>query len=318
MEDLDYEYDSYEDDYDHPTTTQDNNFHAKFEIFKQIVSSNIPTSSFANPSSREIPESVYQIQSRKTSNNARRKKTPSGTRKPRTSIPESSDTAMTDKIKDRLKSLVHQLALTRPWLPKDQFIDQVFDFCSRYKITFPKGKDKQDQVILYCIIMTGRLNGFIFDSHILSMDLEMKLKDVNNLIVENVPSFTSENNDEILNCLVDIDKTQIVREYTGILKTIVEEFSSQTTLSDLDVETYSKRSSEIFELLDRDENADYERQFCVTPDKVYIYCVFELIKEKNKDVTERSICDYLAGKFKIPRVTIEKMKRLVLKSSRAK
>ena len=53
MEDLDYEYDSYEEDYDeHLTATKTNNFHAKFEIFKQIVSTNIPTSSFASPGSR--------------------------------------------------------------------------------------------------------------------------------------------------------------------------------------------------------------------------------------------------------------------------
>lgn len=319
MDNIDYEYDSYEDDYDEQlAAAKTSNFHAKFEIFKQIVSTNVPTCSFANPSSHEIPEGLYQIQSRKTSNNTRRRKTSSGTRKPKTLTSDISENSMTDKIKDRIKTLVYQLSLTRPWLPKDRFTDLVLDFCSRYKLVFPKGKEKQDQVVIYCIIMTGRLNGFIFDSHILSMDLEMKLKDVNNLIVENTPSFTSENNDEILDCLVNIDKMELVRDYAGILKKIVEEFNSSTLIGDGDLERYSQRSSEIFDLLDGDESSDYERQFCVTPDKVYIYCVFELIKEKNKDVTERSICDYLAGKFKIPRVTIEKMKRLVLKSSRAK
>jgi hypothetical protein len=288
------------------------NFQTKFDKYQKLCK----TVSKPLPSSRPPPSvsDIIQIHHRKTSSGNRKKKiTPLG----KGSHASLSDHVITEKARDRIRQMVTKVCDTRPWVDSTRIHEKLIEFCNHYKIQFPKSKERMDEVILYCLIMSGRFHNIFFDTHILSIDLEMKSKDLNKILVENLPSLTSLQN-TLFEHVLNVDKMSLLPEYNNLLKPIIENFNSTNTMSDEDYQFYKIRTEEIFHRLDADDIEEGDRQFCVTPNKVFIYSIFELIRKKNSDVTERSICDYLAKRFNVPRVTIEKMKRLVSKSSRAK
>ena len=272
----------------------------------------------SNPSAKSISQSsLPSLNYRKTSTTNRKKKITPIIRYTNSSGSQVEN-FVTEKIKDRIKGFVNTIGETRPWIDVSQLLVRVFEFCNQFKIQFPKSKEKQDYTILYSIIMAGRTMGIFLDTHIISINFNLKSKDLNKKIVELLPPVTSETND-ILDYVFKSDKMSLIVEYKSLLPEVVGGFNSMTVMEEADYSIYENSMIKIFEDLDRNDNGDYyDRQFCVTPDKVFIYGVFELIRNKNPNVTERSICDYLAKRFNIPRVTIEKMKRLVSKNSRNK
>jgi hypothetical protein len=300
-----------EDDYPEAPETL-HSFQMKFDKYQMLCKTVSKPSHVSRP-----PPSVSEIiqtHHRKTSSNNRRKKiTPLG----RTTQSSLSDHMITEKARDRIRQMISRVSETRPWLENSSLYEKVIDFCNQYKIQFPKSKDKMDETILYCLIMTGRFHNIYLDTHILSIDLEMKSKDLNKILVEHLPSLTGAN-ESLFDCVLNVDKMCLLSEYSNLLKSIVENFHPSNGLGEEDYEVYRRRAEEIFHFLEEDDVDEGDRQFCVTPNKVFIYSMFELIRKKNPSVTERSICDYLAQRFNVPRVTIEKMKRLVSKSSRNK
>jgi hypothetical protein len=288
------------------------NFQTKFDKY-QMLCKTVSKPLSARPPPPSVSD-IIQIHHRKTSSGNRKKKvTPLG----KGSHASLSDHVITEKAKDRIRQMVNRVCETRPWVNFSQVYEPIIEFCNQYKIIFPKSKERMDEVIIYCLIMSGRMNNIFFDTHVLSIDLELRSKDINKILVENLPSLTSSQN-TLFEYVLNVDKMSLLPEYNNLLKPIVESFHPEYELSNEDYQFYKTRTEEIFHCLDADDTEDGDRQFCVTPNKVFIYSMFELIRKKNPDVTERSICDYLAQKFNVPRVTIEKMKRLISKSSRAK
>lgn len=240
------------------------------------------------------------------------------TRQPRVFNP-SNDNLSNSKFKAKLEYIVEIICTKRDI--KEQVIQRyVMEFVDTYDITFPKNNDKLTLCVLYCIVMSCRLNDLYFDIRLLSVELNIPYKDIVDAFDEMIPNLTKD--DEATGKLLDVvyntDKNKLIDDYINCLRYIVSDFKIPDQdityrLTDDDVEEYRKNCRCIFEMMDVDIKCEYERQFCVTPDKVYIYAMFVILKGKHKTTTERYICEYLAGKFQIPRVTIEKMKRLVTK-----
>jgi len=295
---------------DHFEEPKRDNFQSRFNKYQVLCNT------ISKPSSQTMVSltDIIELHHRKTSSTRRKKITPIGKLSSSYSTQEHN---VGEKVRDRIRQIISKTCETRIWVDKTFMYEKTIEFCCDHKIAFPKNKDKIDKLILYCMIMAGRLNGLYFDTHVLSIDFDMKAKEINKTIVENLPSLTSSQY-SFIECIMDVDKLCLFTEYKNLLQTVVTAFNGSSSISEEEYSFYEKRTREIFGLLEGDDIDDSDRQFCVTPNKVYIYSMFELIRKINPQSTERSICDYLSVKFLIPRVTIEKMKRLVAKSSRDK
>jgi hypothetical protein len=292
----------------------ENNFQKRFDKYQALCSTfSRPTTSHPHVSLTDIIE----IHHRKTSCTRKKKITPIGKLTSSSTTHSSQDHSIGEKIRERVRQMISKVCETRSWVDKTLLYEKTIEFCGENKTVFPKNKDKIDKLILYCMIMAGRLNGIFFDTHVLSIEFDIKAKDINKTIVENNPPLTSPQFNAIEG-IMGIDKMCLHTEYNNILKPVVTSFSSTSVITEEDYKYYERRTRDIFFLLEGDDIEDSDRQFCVTPNKVFIYSIFELIRKINPQTTERSICDYLSTRFQIPRVTIEKMKRLVAKSSRDK
>lgn len=222
-----------------------------------------------------------------------------------------------DRVKEKLGELIDKIVITRPFTHALDMGRWVDCFVKDYCIKIPKGKEKLTYVLVYCILMSCRLNGVFLDLHLISIDLDLPLKCIVSAIQDHVPPITSKDplHINLVTAMIDPGRDSLMTEYVHTMKRVVGSFSSSELqgVSTEDEVSYEKNCRSVFNMLEADVSCDYERQFCVTPDKVYIYGIFDIIREKNKTVTERMICDYLSSKFMIPRVTVEKMKRLVVK-----
>jgi hypothetical protein len=300
-------------DFEADSPRETTSFQKKFDTYQTLCHSisKVPASR-----SQVSVSDILEMHHRKTSSGHQRRKkvTPLGKS---VQEPRTPDQLVNEKCRDRIRQMIQKVGETRVWLDKTLLFEKVLEFCQDNRIVFPKSKEKIDEIVLYCLVMAGRMNGIFFDTHILSLDLNLKSKDINKILVENLPPLTDVSN-HLIPHVMDIDKMCLLTEYNNILREVVESFNVTTKLDFDDFFLYERRIREIFGYLEQDDLEEGERQFCVTPDKVYIYGIFELIKGKNNDVTERSICDYLSNRFMVPRVTIEKMKRLVARSSRDK
>ena len=243
-------------------------------------------------------------------------------------LPEGT---MNSRVRENLDELLDNTIEKRlpPSIKVEEIRKYVIEFASTYRVRFPKSRDKITLVLLFCIIMSCRLNDLYFDVHLLSIELGIPYKNIVDTINDNLPPITSKDpaHKRLISMIIDIPRTKLLDDYCQVMKTVVEEFKSIDTTGDKDyqplvvdskvIEEYRSNCIQIFDMLEKDISCEYERQFCVTPDKVYIYGIFDIIRQKRRTITERSICDYLSLKFQIPRVTVEKMKRLVVKCKKA-
>jgi hypothetical protein len=230
---------------------------------------------------------------------------------------ESTPSSNTDRWTERLNEILGEVCKRRDFLNKCSVERWTRDFIEEYKVKIPKGKEKLNLLLIYCIIMACRLNGVFLDLHLLSIDLNVLLKCIIGAINENIPPITSTelSHRKLVEIMVSLPRESLMSEYVCSMRRAVEEFSTKepVLVTSEDEIRYSENCKSIFKMLESGVGCDYERQFCVTPEKVYIYGIFDVIREKNKSITERTICDYLSSKFCIPRVTVEKIKRLVVK-----
>jgi hypothetical protein len=97
-------------------------------------------------------------------------------------------------------------------------------------------------------------------------------------------------------------------EYSNCLRRIIP------GIPDEGVREFEGTCKNYLETINLEGICDDEKQFCVSADKIFIYGIFETCRKFSPDKTERSLCEKLSEYFSIPRVSIEKMKRLVHKS----
>jgi hypothetical protein len=246
--------------------------------------------------------------------NSRKRITPITKEKKKTEHTKSVD-SLPSKVKERLRQVIDTVCETRPWIQKDEVYRWATEFIENLNIVFPKSKDKISILCLVCVILGSRIYNVFMDLHVVSMQLGETLKDTQKMMFSVVPSLTNCNDygKRVIQSFIDPPRTSLLLEYESMMDPLIRGFSKDASILESDREYYRMICEKIFCSLEGDNDYDYEKQFCVTPDKVLVYGVFEIIRRKVPDVTERSICEYLSEKFRIPRVTIEKMKRLVVK-----
>lgn len=283
----------------------------KFKSFQNIL--NVKNYNSPSTTSNErVSTYDYEERTRKTFN-SRKRITPI-TKEKKTESVRCSD-VLSDKVKDRMRHIIDILCESRSWISREEVYRFSLEFIEKLNVVFPKSKDKISLTCMVCIILGSRIRGLYFDLHIVAIQVGESMKDVQKTMYETLPSLTStsEYDRKVLNSLIDPKRTSLLLEYETIMKELVRGFSENAELTEYDIEYYRNICEKIFSNLEGDNDCDYEKQFCVTPDKVLVYGIFEIIRRKVTGVTERSICEYLSEKFKIPRVTVEKMKRLVVK-----
>jgi len=305
-----------------------NNFANRFKTFQNIVKFSSPftmkqPSTTSNISNNQVSQEVRKL-SAKTKTRItpiiKEKQQPTSSttyRKEKRTVDPEVDGFLSSRNQDHLDDLLTDILSTRATFDKELLTRWVEEFCQTYKVKFPKSRDKIILVLLYCTVMSCRLNGVYLDIHLLSIDLDIPFKNIVGMINDNLPPITSKSPEDrlLISAAIETPRTKLSEEYCRVMKRIVEEFPSPDPLQVIDeeIQGYKESCETVFDILEKDISCEYERQFCVTPDKVYIYGIFEVIRRKKKMITERSICDYLSSRFKIPRVTVEKMKRLVVK-----
>jgi hypothetical protein len=294
-------------------------FADKFKSFQNILNvKNYSPSTSYNVNSTNIPQTLHTVQSyerrSRKSYNTRKRITPI-TKEKKTTERSQTTNNVTEKVRERLKTIIELVCETRTWVNKEDLYKWSIEIADNLKIIFPKSKDKISSLCIVCIILGSRIHGTYLDIHIVSMQVGETLKDTQKMLYSITPSLTSTEEFErkVLQCLIQPPRTSLLREYENIMETISIGFSKDSIILESDRQSYRTLCEKIFSSLEGDNDYDYEKQFCVTPDKVLVYGIFEIIRRKVPMVTERSICEYLSEKFSIPRVTIEKMKRLVVK-----
>jgi hypothetical protein len=286
-------------------------FADKFKSFQNILN----VKNYSSPSSSFHTEktSSYEGRSRKSYNTRKRITPITKEKKPNDRLHSTSN--ITDKVRDRFKNIIDVLCETRSWVNKEDLFRWSIEFAENLNIVFPKSKDKITSLCIVCVILGSRINDIYLDVHIVSMQVGETLKDTQKMMYTITPSLTTTDvyEKKVLKCLINPPRTSLLREYETVMEMFITGFSKDTQILETDKVVYRMICEKIFSNLEGDNDYDYEKQFCVTPDKVLVYGIFEIIRRKVPNVTERSICEYLSEKFSIPRVTIEKMKRLVVK-----
>lgn len=255
-------------------------------------------------------ETIRQIRRRKSSSTSRKKNSPSRHIK----AYDSYDTD--EKIREKIRFITSKVVETRNYLRlefkvgADEIYKWTIDFLSeRGYWTVECTKDKF-LISLYSVMMACRLHGIFLDARLLSLELGIPFKNFQKCVFECSPPITSTSvlDRKLMRLTLRADKFELNWEYGNILKSLLPEISPDA------IENYKTRCNLYFDNLMIKGFCDEEKQFCVTADKVFIYGIFEVIRTIHPERTERSICEQLSEKFSIPRVTIEKMKRLVNKS----
>lgn len=336
-------YDSFDlQDYSSEEERNISKFTNRFQTFQNVVKFSSPFIIKQRPSSTHSSSlsssTIIVPTTKKLSAKSKTRITPIIKEKPTNGAGEQTrkikvdsppDGTMSSRVRDHLDDLLESVIINRrsPALDPEEIRKMVTEFALTYRVKFPKSRDKIVLVLLFCIIMSCRLNDIYFDVHLLSIELNIPYKNIVDTINENLPPITSKDPDhrKLISAVVDIPRTKLLDDYCQVMKKVVEEFKVEVKdgnssnspeklqVDSVVIEEYRTNCIQIFDMLEQDISCEYERQFCVTPDKVYIYGIFDIIRQKTKSITERSICDYLSNKFQIPRVTVEKMKRLVVK-----
>lgn len=228
--------------------------------------------------------------------------------------------SLTPKLRDLLDDILDVIIPSRSdRLSKQRVFEWVEKFVIVHRVVFPKSREKSILGLVYCVVMCCRSEGIILDIHMLSIELDIPFKNIVDAMNERLPPITSNNIEDVklISLITETPRSSLIYEYSNAMRRVVDEFVTRTTpelrVTEEDVKTYQDNCLAIFEMLEGSQENEYERQFCVTPDKVYVYGIFEIIRSKRKGITERTICDFLSSKFKLPRVTVEKMKRLIMK-----
>ena len=282
--------------------------HSKLEFLNNIIQK---SSSVSSPCSKNGESASSRIKKRKTSSVMRKK--------PVVKNPKPTDSYDTDdKIREKVRFIVGKIYESRRYLRDDRDVnpDKMFRWVMEF--LFERGYWSTDEikdkfiVSLYAVFIGLRLKEIYLDPHLLSLEFQVPFKTFQKCIFECTPSITCETEIEkrIITLSVNLDRFSIHREYSNILV----EFVPQT--DDEGLRTFESRCRTLFDILSEKGVCDDEKQFCVTTDKIFIYGLFETLKKAFPEKTERMICDQLSGRFSIPRVTIEKMKRLINKTLR--
>jgi hypothetical protein len=268
---------------------------------------NSPSTLAGVPSQTSILTPV-KLKRRKTSSVIRKKLTRE------TKVPESYD--LDEKIREKVRFIVGKIYEGRRYLTSnreltpDKLFKWVMDFLSE-RGYWPTDEIKDKfMVALYAVFIGLRLKNIFLDPRLLSLDFQVSFKAFQKCIFECTPFITCETDVEkkIIYMGVSLDRFHVHKEYSNILYSLVPQ------IEDSDVEYFENRCKTLLDLLSQRGVCEEEKQFCVTTDKIFIYGLFEVLKKMFPEKTERMICDRLAERFSVPRVTIEKMKRLIGKT----
>jgi hypothetical protein len=314
-------------DFDSYSSDAEDRFNSRFKKFQDLVHMASPyiglgaKNALSKDSSTKIPrpKTLPSTRNRTKITPLIKERTNEGqeTRQRVSQAVAEADGFLNERTRNKLTEMADTIVLTRNFLTVDMITTWTEKFIEDYKVKVPKGKERAVLILIYCIIMACRLNGIFLDVHLLAINLDVPVKNIMATINENVPPITTkcDLHKRLLGVVINSSRNALAEEFAGMMVRVVSAFPSEppVQVTEEDVQKYKKNCISLFTMLESDVSCDYDRQFCVTPDKVYIYGIFDVVREKVRSVTERVICDYLSSKFMIPRVTIEKMKRLVVK-----
>lgn len=294
-------------DYDEDTSFEDSqqssqHLYSKLDFLNQIIQ-------VTPPATAKEGGQTSRPKKRKTSSVVKRKPPT----KPTKSL-ESYD--QDEKIREKIRYITGKVFESRRYLHRnkelssDKLYRWVLEFLSE-RGYWPIENVKDKFILsLYAVFVGFRLKEIFLDPHLLSLEFNVPFKTFQKCIFECTPFITCETEIErrMVHLSVSLDRFSIYQEYSNILLEFVPEIKDET------ITTFEERCRVLFDLLSQRGVCDDEKQFCVTVDKIFIYGLFETMKKIFPEKTERMICDKLSERFSVPRVTIEKMKRLINKT----
>lgn len=214
------------------------------------------------------------------------------------------------KFDEKLKYFIIKVCEKRPRFQFDKIYEKCQDIMNKCGLKIERGKDNTNGLAIYILVISIRLIGEFIDLNFLAQDLELCSKKINKYVERHFPPINSQ---------AEIDKEIIGLFFTyHNSKTICMEYidyfnrSSDVTIGEEGFNKIILDFSMNMNLLTPQNVCDEEKQFCVTPSKIIIYTIMEYYREISQ-CADKEVVQKVSKYFNIPKVTLEKMKRILVK-----
>lgn len=239
------------------------------------------------------------------SNSGRRTQTSTrGSNKPR------DKDNLENKFDEKLKYFIIRICEKRPRLQFDKLYVKSQELISQCNLKIERGKDNTNGLAVYSIVITIRLIGEFIDLNFLAQDLELCPKKINKYVERHFPPINSPN---------EIDKRIIKLFFSelnprSLCMEYIEYFhrSSEPPIGEEGIHKIVSEFKMNMDMLTSQNVCDEEKQFCVTPSKIVVYTIMEYYREISTQ-TDKELVQTVSKNFGIPKVTLEKMKRILTK-----
>lgn len=215
-----------------------------------------------------------------------------------------------NKFDEKLKYFIIRICEKRPRLQFDKIYVKSQELISQCNLKIERGKDNTNGLAVYSIVITIRLIGEFIDLNFLAQDLELCPKKINKYVERHFPPINSSN---------EIDKRIIKLFFSelnprSLCMEYIEYFhrSSEPPIGEEGIHKIVSEFKLNMDMLTSQNVCDEEKQFCVTPSKIVVYTIMEYYREISTQ-TDKELVQTVSKNFGIPKVTLEKMKRILTK-----
>jgi hypothetical protein len=215
------------------------------------------------------------------------------------------------KFDEKLKFFIIRVCEKRPRLQFDKIYVKSQEVISQCNLKIERGKDNTNALAVYSLVIASRLLGEFIDLNFLAQDLELCPKKINKYVERHFPPINSPH---------EIDKRIIKLFFSelnprSLCMEYIEYFHRSSEPSPIGGDGIDKIISEFklnMNMLTHQNVCDEEKQFCVTPSKIVVYTIMDYYREISNQ-TDKEMVQIVSKNFGIPKVTLEKMKRILTK-----
>lgn len=225
------------------------------------------------------------------------------------------------RFDERLRQVIYIICSKRKRLQFDVVYRRATDLIQKCNLKIEKGKENMMSLIVYSIIVSCRINGIYLDPQMMASELGICPKKFGKYVFRYMPAMNSQHwiDIQVIDSFIRSASYDIIcDEYTECVESsMIEILGPGFRFTGDDAEQVKQNFSCHMSSLTEDSLCDDERQFCVTSNKIIIYTLFEYVRDKRPEL-EKSISLAFTKLFLIPKVTIDKMKRIIVKCRKRK
>lgn len=215
-----------------------------------------------------------------------------------------------DKTRETIRFICTTVATPRDFVDADDLYRWSIEMAGTLSWRYVETKDRFT-VVLFLVYISATKNGISLDPNLLSAEFGIPFRAMMKIFYDCVPPVTTKSGDEweVARMFFQTPRTELIPEYKNVLRRVLHE-DFRVDVQTRHLEEYAERCNHLFGM---EALMVEEKQFCITPTKIYVYAIYEFVKGYLTGRTEKEISEYISRRFMVPRVTVDKMKRLVRK-----